>query len=58
MLLAAGDCGGIWVVQVSLVICFQCGQLILSTEPVFTAIIAFLLLGERMTIIQIAGRAN
>jgi drug/metabolite transporter (DMT)-like permease len=30
-------------------------NLIVSTEPVFTAVIAFLLLGERMTAIQIIG---
>jgi drug/metabolite transporter (DMT)-like permease len=30
-------------------------NLIVSTEPVFTAVIAFLLLGERMTAIQITG---
>ncbi len=30
-------------------------NLILSTEPVFTAVIAYLLLGEQMTGIQLAG---
>jgi drug/metabolite transporter (DMT)-like permease len=30
-------------------------NLILSTEPVFTAVIAYILLGERMTAIQITG---
>jgi drug/metabolite transporter (DMT)-like permease len=30
-------------------------NLIVSTEPVFTAVIAFLLLGERMTSVQLFG---
>ncbi len=57
MLLAAGPTvAGFGLYNVSLgYLPSSVANLILSTEPVFTAIIAFLLLGERMTIIQIVG---
>lgn len=57
LLLAAGPTvAGFGLYNVSLgYLPSSVANLILSTEPVFTAIIAFLLLGERMTFVQIMG---
>lgn len=57
LLLAAGPTvAGFGLYNVSLgYLPSSVANLILSTEPVFTAVFAFILLGEQMTVIQIAG---
>jgi drug/metabolite transporter (DMT)-like permease len=47
---------GLYLVSLS-ILPSSVASLIVSTEPVFTAIIAYLLLGERLTPVQLAGAA-
>jgi drug/metabolite transporter (DMT)-like permease len=56
-LLAAGPTvAGFGLYNVSLsLLPSSIAQLIVTLEPVFTAAIAYLLLGERLTVVQIAG---